>query len=160
EAWMKAGLTFKADNQQDEIAKLKQEIAQLKDQLAANDASAGLRTQNILLQAENGELKRQLEQVTDPAYLTGALKALGLTDRDDQAEDIETLVDALRVAKQGINDWMHIYAHDMCDEDRVEEARKRVHYAGPLAYIADINVVINEALALFSDQAAEPVQPT
>lgn len=45
-------------------------------------------------------------------------------------------LDASRVA---IDDWLNIYAHDMCDEQRVKEARVRIFESGgTLAYIARI----------------------
>jgi hypothetical protein len=54
---------------------------------------------------------------------------------------------ALEAAQRGINDWLHLYAPDHCHADRVAEARSRVHEHGTLAYIADLNQIINEALA-------------
>jgi hypothetical protein len=68
-------------------------------------------------------------------------------------EENAALRSALEAAKQGINDWLHLYAPDECREDRAAEARKRVHEHGTLAYIAELNRIINEALAT---RAAEP----
>lgn len=69
------------------------------------------------------------------------------TDITLQEENI-ALRSALEVAQRGINDWLHLYAPDECREDRVAEARKRVHEHGTLAYIADLNETIRNALAV------------
>jgi hypothetical protein len=63
-------------------------------------------------------------------------------------EENDALRSALEVAQRGINDWLHLYASDECREDRVAEARKRVHEHGTLAYIADLNETIRNALAM------------
>jgi hypothetical protein len=51
-------------------------------------------------------------------------------------ERIAALREALRKHMVVVDDWMHIYASDMCDEARVKEARSRVYEHGTLAYIA------------------------
>ncbi len=63
-------------------------------------------------------------------------------------EENAALRSALEVAQRGINDWLHLYASDECRQDRVAEARKRVHEQGTLAYIADLNETIRNALAM------------
>jgi hypothetical protein len=61
-------------------------------------------------------------------------------------QENELLRAALRIALQGINDWLHLYAPDMCSEAGVAEASRRVHEHGTLAYIAGLNEVIGNAL--------------
>ncbi len=46
---------------------------------------------------------------------------------------------ALDTSRVAIDDWLNTYAHDMCDEKRVKEARDRIYEnGGTLAYIARI----------------------
>lgn len=168
EAWMKEGLVFDVDDKQQEIDNLRKEVAELKEKLAVADASAtpdaggDFRTQIILLQSENGELKRQLEQATDPEYLAAALGAIGATDMEwkdiaeKRTEQVAALNSGLKVAQQGIDDWMHVYAHDLCDEADVKAARDRVYKHGTLAYIAEINQTINEAYKVASYEDVLP----
>lgn len=167
EAWMKEGLVFDVDGRQQEIDKLRREVDALKAKLAVAvastpDVGGDFRTQIILLQSENGELKRQLEQATDPEYLSAALGAIGATDKEwkdiaeKRTEQVAALNSALKVARQGINDWMHDYAHDLCDEAEVQAARDRIYKHGTLAYIAEINQAINEAFKVASYEDALP----
>jgi hypothetical protein len=51
--------------------------------------------------------------------------------------EIAALQAALRRHMIVVDDWMHIYAPDMCDDDRVKEAQARAHSRGTLAYIAE-----------------------
>lgn len=167
EAWMKEGLVFDVDGRQQEIDKLRREVDALKAKLAVAvastpDVGGDFRTQIILLQSENGELKRQLEQATDPEYLSAALGAIGATDKEwkdiaeKRTEQVAALNSALKVARQGINDWMHDYAHDLCDEAEVQAARDRIYKHGTLAYIAEINQAINEAFKVASYEDVLP----
>jgi hypothetical protein len=71
-------------------------------------------------------------------------------------EENAALRSALEAAMQGINDWLHLYAPDECREDRVAEAKKRVHEHGTLAYIAGLNEKAHKALAT---KASEPSVP-
>jgi hypothetical protein len=68
-------------------------------------------------------------------------------------EENAALRSALEVAQRGINDWLHLYAPDLCGEDRVNEAMKRVHEHGTLSYIAELSETIRNALAM---QATAP----
>lgn len=59
-------------------------------------------------------------------------------DGDEAADSIERLQAALRRSMLAIDDWLNTYAVDMCDPDRVAEARARIGKVGTLAYIADV----------------------
>jgi hypothetical protein len=50
--------------------------------------------------------------------------------------EIAALREALRRHMVVVDDWLHIYAPDECDESRVKEAKARVYDRGTLAYIA------------------------
>ncbi|NTF16891.1 hypothetical protein G6L37_00430 [Agrobacterium rubi] len=65
------------------------------------------------------------------------------------------LREALKMAQRGLNDWMHVFATDLCQAERVAEAERRVYEHGTLAYIADLNERIGAALAQTDTQ-----QPT
>jgi hypothetical protein len=66
-------------------------------------------------------------------------------------QENDALRNALVVAQQAINDWLHIYASDMCSPERVEEAVERVHEHGTLSYIAGISEIIRAAVATKAD---------
>lgn len=48
----------------------------------------------------------------------------------------------LRAALEGsmtaLDDWLNIFASDLCDPERVKEAKSRVHAGGTLWYIANV----------------------
>lgn len=49
------------------------------------------------------------------------------------------LEEALRASRIGLDDWLNQYASELCDEERVKEAVKRIEYhGGTLAYIASL----------------------
>lgn len=149
EAWMKEGLTFKRSDNQYDFDALIGKIDDIKDTLhnltnMKNDSESEFRKQIIMLQAENSELKRQLEQSTSPEYLNAAL---GNDTRPEEPDErISVLSEALHIARRGFSDWLHIYAPDLCDPVLVEQASERVHEHGTLAYIAEINTKISDAL--------------
>jgi hypothetical protein len=62
---------------------------------------------------------------------------------------IITLRNALDNSKTAIDDWICMYASDMCAENHVAEAYERVsRNGGTLAYTADINAANRNALHL------------
>jgi len=66
----------------------------------------------------------------------------------NHAAEIEDLVRAAEMAKVALKVWVNTYASDMCDEETVKECRKIVDdHGGTLAYIADVNTDLSEALA-------------
>jgi hypothetical protein len=71
---------------------------------------------------------------------------------------VEELEAGLKLAFRAINDWVVVYASDMCDDARVEETKLRIRDAGgTLAYVAEINSVLGPLLrALKSDPAPVP----
>lgn len=62
-------------------------------------------------------------------------------------EENEALRNALAVSQRAINDWLHLYASDLCAPERVKEAEHRVHEHGTLAYIAEVSETIRNATA-------------
>ena len=60
---------------------------------------------------------------------------------DDATKDAaqDGLVEALERSMVAIDDWLHIYASDMCDEADVQDSRQRIAEAGAtLSYIASV----------------------
>jgi hypothetical protein len=56
---------------------------------------------------------------------------------------IEALEAALKRAGQALNDWVVVYASDMCDDATVGQTKRRIWDAGgTLAYVAEINTVL------------------
>lgn len=53
-------------------------------------------------------------------------------------EKIELLRAALERSITAIDDWLHLYAPDICDEARVAEAQERVGKYGTIGYIAGV----------------------
>ena len=49
-------------------------------------------------------------------------------------------VETLNSSVVAIDDWLNTYAPELCNKDRVEQARKRIFEVGTLAYIADIQL--------------------
>lgn len=65
-----------------------------------------------------------------------------------RAEAIRDLVVAAKKAQEAMNVWVNTYAPEFCDKEHVENSRKIISESGgTLAYIADINEQIHEALA-------------
>ncbi len=46
--------------------------------------------------------------------------------------------DAIDTAIVALNDWLHVYAPEFCDEKRVVEAQNRLQEGGTLYYIATV----------------------
>ena len=66
----------------------------------------------------------------------------------NRAEAIQDLVVAAEKAQEAMNVWVNTYAPEFCDKEHVENSRKIISESGgTLAYIADINEQIHEALA-------------
>lgn len=72
----------------------------------------------------------------------------GIVDAYDEAaaNHIETLVVALRRSMVAIDDWLNVYASDLCDPARIEEAKKRISEHGTLSYIAMVQDQNRKAL--------------
>lgn len=68
--------------------------------------------------------------------------------------DVAKLREALIVAQTAINDWLHLYAGEFCDEERVKEAQERVGEGGTLWYIASVNQIIAEAISQAEEERA------
>ena len=70
-------------------------------------------------------------------------------------EAYETIVvfkRALERSSIALDDWLNIYASEFCNENRVAEARKRVHEFGTIAYIADTQEENRNALKLVTNE--------
>jgi len=59
---------------------------------------------------------------------------------------IAELEAALKTSVVAIDDWLNTYAAELCDEDRVNEAKKRIMEYGTIGYIAHIQEANRKAL--------------
>lgn len=62
------------------------------------------------------------------------------------------LVEALKTSITAIDDWLHIYAEELCNEADVAASKARVHANGTLAYIAEVQERSRAALAAAEDE--------
>lgn len=76
---------------------------------------------------------------------------------DEMAREAYATIVALRHAlKQSmiaLDDWINVYAPEFCSENRVAEARRRVHEFGTIAYIADTQQINRNAMKFLDDEA-------
>jgi len=63
----------------------------------------------------------------------------------------DSVIESAKVSSQAsrtvLSDWLHIYADDMCEPEKVEESRARINVSGTLAYIANVQVLNRKTLA-------------
>lgn len=57
------------------------------------------------------------------------------------------LREALERSRMAIDDWLHSYAPEFCDEDSVAQTRSRISEKGTLGYIADVQKQNHETLS-------------
>lgn len=55
---------------------------------------------------------------------------------------------ALKTAEVAINDWLHVYAPELCDDASVQESFQRIDERGTLSYIAHVSQEIRDAIQL------------
>ena len=55
------------------------------------------------------------------------------------------LVETLERAETALNDWIHTYAPEMCDQEHVDATMKRIAQCGTLAYIAKVLMDVRAA---------------
>lgn len=67
---------------------------------------------------------------------------------------IETLTAALEASVTAIDDWLNIFAEELCDPERVTEAKARTGEFGTLWYIATTQQANREAIAAAKEQSA------
>lgn len=60
----------------------------------------------------------------------------------------EQLRAALKRSMTAIDDWLHQYAAELCDEKDVAESSARIGHFGTIGYIADVQAQNRAALAL------------
>jgi hypothetical protein len=65
----------------------------------------------------------------------------------DETKMAATMRGALERSKTAIDDWLHVYAAELCDEAGVCESQKRVAEYGTLSYIAGVQDMNVAALA-------------
>jgi hypothetical protein len=94
------------------------------------------------------EAKQMLEHV-----IGAELESLRQQDilRDLEIVRLREALDRSRIA---IDDWLHLYASEMCDEARVEEAKKRTNENGTLYYIATVQRAVRDTLSTPIDLSA------
>jgi len=66
---------------------------------------------------------------------------------DEVERENVRLREALECSVTALDDWLHVYAHDLCGETHVEESRARIGRFGTLGYIADVQFRNRAALA-------------
>lgn len=59
----------------------------------------------------------------------------------------EPLREALERSRLAIDDWLHSYAPEFCDEDSVAQTRSRISEKGTIGYIADVQKQNHETLS-------------
>lgn len=60
---------------------------------------------------------------------------------------IAELAEAVKRSNLALNDWLHQYAGEFCNEAEVEAAMKRIGAVGTIAYIADATKANRDALS-------------
>jgi hypothetical protein len=85
---------------------------------------------------------------------------ISLVKRAEAEEDrVRGMREALERSKVALDDWLHVYAGDMCDPQKVAESVARISEAGAtLAYIAKVQKQNRAALA--QSVAAYPELPS
>ena len=53
---------------------------------------------------------------------------------------------ALEAASQALDDWLHTYASEFCNAERVRQSYERIAERGTIGYIAQVQQRINEVL--------------
>lgn len=75
-----------------------------------------------------------------------ALVKEGRKDREVMADEIEQLRTALTRSMVAIDDWLHQYAGELCDEKRVAESWARINKHGTIGYICEVQEQNRHAL--------------
>lgn len=84
----------------------------------------------------DGQGRAWVSPASIPVAAQAALTAITEAGYEICPKGTKAALDTSRVA---IDDWLNTYAHDMCDEERVKEARDRIYKnGGTIAYIARI----------------------
>ncbi len=79
------------------------------------------------------------------ASVGGAFSCANCERLADAAPD---LLAACERADLALHDWLHQYAPEFCDADRVSQARSRItNQGGTIAYLSDIFVELSAAIA-------------
>jgi len=73
----------------------------------------------------------------------------------------QTVKETMQQAAQALDDWLNIYAEELCDRGRVALTRKRIEEGGgTLSYIAVITKNLRKAIEeCEQDEKQEPVTP-
>lgn len=81
---------------------------------------------------------RQLEEMVQ-AELPPPIRRLEQQELLRLRARVGELEEALQASRIGLDDWLNQYASELCDEERVKEARERIaDNGGTLAYIAQL----------------------
>lgn len=78
----------------------------------------------------------------------------GAKEKANNARHVADLVSALKSSMTAIDDWLHIYAPEFCDAERVEESSRRVYEQGTLSYISGVQQRNHAALRAFEDSTS------
>ena len=116
--------------------------AKLREAVESNKREAGnywrkfetAQTEAVNLRADNAKLRAQVETLAD-----------GITKINNCGVQLRR---ALERANLALDDWLNRYASDLCDPDRVAQARSRItNQGGTIAYITDVRTQGEAALA-------------
>lgn len=69
-----------------------------------------------------------------------------IRNSEEVEADNERLRTALKRSMIAIDDWLNTEAEELCDEERVKQARARIAEWGTIGYIADVQAQNRKAL--------------
>lgn len=93
----------------------------------------------------HAEMEAEVVRLRSGADMGRQIYVLNKATRHLQ-DEIELLRKALDLSTQALNDWLHVYADDMCREEDVAAAKARIRaHGGTLGYITDTLEAIRAA---------------
>ncbi len=114
-----------ADNEQDLVYRLRKR-AEIRRQIPSRKS------------VEEGKPDRIANLLDEAAIEIGNLRTTTVQLLEMTNMNKQLLTNALDDAILAIDDWINTYAEDLCDEDRVAQARQRLNEHGTLHYLATV----------------------
>jgi len=74
------------------------------------------------------------------------MKNKAIAQRNELQEENTRLREALKRSVLALDDWLNIYAEELCERDRVAQAKSRIQNYGTVGYIAEVQKQNREAL--------------
>lgn len=117
------------------------------DKKPASDEPAGWLCQAPAGVWSSGRVEASNESVQN--YRDQGYVCTPFYDRPQIAEPelVDLLQTALERSGVALDDWLNLYASELCDQKRVAEARDRVGGPGTIAYLAEVQAQNRQALA-------------